>query len=86
MMNQQKHTIINFQIIKTKGKKTLKIELEMMLTKCKPKVYNKGYSATLVPVFAYNSESEEFIDVYKNNDAFFKILKITNWENKEQIK
>ena len=41
-----------------------------------------GHSATLIPVFAYGPGSEEFKGIYQNNEIFEKILKITNWKEK----
>ena len=40
-----------------------------------------GHSATLVPVFAYGPGSEAFSGVYENTEIFYKILKVTNWNN-----
>ncbi|EDP70326.1 alkaline phosphatase [Flavobacteriales bacterium ALC-1] len=42
----------------------------------------KGHSATLVPVFAYGPGSEAFSGVYENTEIFHKILKVTNWIDK----
>jgi len=41
-----------------------------------------GHSATLIPVFAYGPGSETFSGVYENTEIFHKILKATNWNNK----
>jgi len=41
-----------------------------------------GHSATLIPVFAFGPGSGEFRGVYENNEIFEKILRITNWKEK----
>ena len=41
-----------------------------------------GHSATLIPVFAYGPGAEAFSGVYENTEIFHKILKATNWNNK----
>lgn len=41
-----------------------------------------GHSATLIPVFAYGPGAEAFSGVYENTEIFHKILKATNWSNK----
>ena len=41
-----------------------------------------GHSATLVPVFAYGPGSEAFSGVYENTEIFYKILEVTDWNNK----
>lgn len=41
-----------------------------------------GHSATLIPVFAYGPGANLFSGVYENTEIFHKILKATNWNNK----
>ncbi|MEE9363813.1 MAG: alkaline phosphatase [Cellulophaga sp.] len=41
-----------------------------------------GHSATLIPVFAYGPGAEDFSGIYENTEIFHKILKVTNWNNK----
>ncbi|HEX9600859.1 MAG TPA: alkaline phosphatase, partial [Mariniflexile sp.] len=36
------------------------------------------HTGTMVPLFAYGPQSQEFQGVYENNEVFFRILKVLN--------
>lgn len=46
--------------------------------KIKPSFSTNGHSASLVPVFAYGPESDQFIGIYENTEIFNKILGVLN--------